>query len=143
MEKVVKDRMRRIEQFEKQQGHQYIRRENDENIEKRSQYKARNDNKCKYEGCGRTFRTKAGLVIHQKRLHRTMENVTTYRCQKCNNEFRQEAVLKNHSKACKGGKIEGDRKECRICNNLVGRTNYARHVRSSEQMNNVQEERAA
>ena len=26
--------------------------------------------------------------------------------------------------------MEGDRKECRICNNLVGRTNYARHVRS-------------
>ena len=39
--------------------------------------------------------------------------------------------------------MEGDRKECRICNNLVGRTNYARHVRSCEQRNNVQEERAA
>jgi len=51
--------------------------------------------------------------------------------------------LKNHSKACKSGKIEGDKKECRICNNLVGRTNYARHVRNCEQRNNVQEERAA
>ena len=79
----------------------------------------------------------------RKKLHRTMENATTFRCQKCNSEFRQEAALKNHSKACKGGKMEGDRKECRICNNLVGRTNYARHVRSCEQRNNVQEERAA
>ena len=78
---VVKDRMRHIEQFEKQQGHQYIRHENEEHIERRSQYEAQNDNKCKYEGCGRTFRTKAGLVIHQKRLHRTMENATTFRCQ--------------------------------------------------------------
>ena len=51
--------------------------------------------------------------------------------------------MKNHSKACKGGKIEGDKKECRICNNLVGRTNYERHVRSCEQRNHVQEERIA
>ena len=63
------------------------------------------------------------------------------RCQKCNGKFRQEATWKNHSKACKGGRIEGEGKECRICNNLVGRANYARHVRSFEQRNNVQEER--
>jgi len=90
-----------------------------------------------------TFRTKAGLVIHQKKFHRTMENATNFICQKCNNEFRQEAALKNHSKECKDGKIEGDKKECRICNNLVGRTNYARHLWSCEQKNNVQEESAA
>ena len=140
---VVKDRMRHIEQFEKQQGHQYGRHENEELIERRPQYEIQNDNKCKYEGCGRTFRTKAGLVIHQKRLYRTLENATTFRCQKCNSKFRKEATLKNHSKVCRGGKIEGDRKECRICNNLVGRTNYARHVRSCKERNNLQEERAA
>ena len=128
---VVKDRMRHIEQFEK---HQYRRYDNEELIE-RSQYKVRNDNKCKYEGCGRAFRTKAGLVIHPKRLHRTIENAATFRCQKCNSEFRQDAALKNHSKTCKGGKVEGDRKECRLCNNLVGRINYARHVRSCKQRN--------
>ena len=50
--------------------------------------------------------------------------------------------MKNHSKVCRGGKI-GDRIEYRICNNLVGRTNYARHVRSCKQRNNLQEERAA
>ena len=115
---VVKDIMRHIEQFQKQHRHQYIRHENEKHIERRSQYEVRNDNKCKYEGCGRTFRTKAGLVIHQKRLHRTMENVTTFRCQKSNSELRQEAALKNHSKTCKGGKIEGDKKECRICKKL-------------------------
>ena len=71
-----------------------------------------------------------------------MENATTFRCQKCNSKFRQEATLKNRSKVCRGGKI-GDRKECRICNNLVGRTNYARHVRSCKERNNLQEERAA
>ena len=70
-----------------------------------------------------------------------MENATTFRCQKCNGKFRQEATWKNHSKACKGGRIEGERKECRICNNLVGRANYARHVRSCELRNNVQKER--
>ena len=101
---VAKDRMRHIEKFEKQLGHQYIRLENEEHITRRSQYEVRNDNKCKYEGCGRTLRTKAGLVIHQKGLHRTMENATTFRCQKSNREVRQEAALKNHSKACKGGK---------------------------------------
>ena len=62
---------------------------------------------------------------------------------KCNCEFRQEAALKSHSKAYNSGKIEGDRKECRIFNNLVGRTNYARHVRSCKQRNNLQEDRAA
>ena len=44
---------------------------------------------------------------------------------------------------CRGGKIKGERKECRICNNLVGRTRYARHVRSCKQRNNLPEERAA
>ena len=53
---VVKDRMRCIEQFEKQQGHQYRRNEDEELIEGRSQYEIQNDNKCKYEGCGRIFR---------------------------------------------------------------------------------------
>ena len=50
--------------------------------------------------------------------------------------------MKNHSKACKGGKL-GDRKECRICNNLLGRKSYTRHVRSCKERNNMQEERAA
>ena len=140
---MVKNRMRHIEQFEKQQGYQYRRQEDEELIERRSQYEIQNTNKCKYEGCCRTFRTKAGLVIHQKRLHRTIETATTFRCHKCNSEFRQEATLKNHSKVCKGEKIEGDRKECKICNNLVGRTNYARHVRRCRERNNLQEERAA
>ena len=92
-ENVVKDRMRHIGQFEKQQGHQYRRHENEELIERRSQYEIQNDYKCKYEGCGRTFKTKAGLVIHQKKPHRTMENTTTFRCQKCNSTFGQEATL--------------------------------------------------
>ena len=108
---VVKDRMRHLEQFEKQLGHQYRRYEDEERIERRSQYEIQNENKCRYKGCGRTFRTKAGLVIHQKRLHRTMENATTFRCQKCNNEFRQEAPLQNQSKACRGEKIKGNKKE--------------------------------
>ena len=96
--------MRHIEQFEKQQRHQYRRHEDEELIERRSQYEIQNDNKCKDEGCGRTFRTKAGLFIHQKTLHRTIENAKTSRCHKCNSDFRQEAALKNHSKVCKGKK---------------------------------------
>ena len=76
---MVKNRMRHIEQFEKQQGHQYRRQEDEELIERRSQYEIQNNNKCKYEGCGRIFRTNAGLVIHQKRLHRTIENATTFK----------------------------------------------------------------
>ena len=72
-----------------------------------------------------------------------MENATAFRCQKYNSKFGQEAALKNHSKVCRGGKIEGYRKECGICNNSVGRTNYVRHVRSCKQRNSLQEERVA
>ena len=67
-------------QFEKQEGHQYRKHEDEEIIERRSQYETQNDNKSKYEGSGRTFRTKAGLAIHQKRLHRTMKKATAFRC---------------------------------------------------------------
>ena len=98
---MVESRMRHIEQFEKQQGHQYRRHDDEEIIERRSQYEVKNDKKCKYEGCGRKFRKKAGLVIHQKRLHRTMENATTFRCQKCNGKFRQEATWKTIPKHAK------------------------------------------
>ena len=108
---MVKNRLRHIEQFEKQQGHQYRRHEDEKLIERRSQYEIQIDTKCNYEGYSRTFTTKAGLVIHQKRLHRTMKNAITFRYHKCIGEFRQEAALKNHSEVCKGGKIEGDIKE--------------------------------
>ena len=50
---VVKDRMRYIEQFEKQSGNQHRRHENEELIEGRSQYEIQNNNK--YGECGRTF----------------------------------------------------------------------------------------
>ena len=104
MEKCGQNRMRHIEQFEEQQGHQHWRHEDEELIERRSRYEMQNEKKCKYKGSGRTFRTKAGLVIHQKRLRSAMENATKFRCQKCNSEFRQEVAIKNHSKVCKDEK---------------------------------------
>ena len=36
-------------------------------------------------------------------------NTTASRYQKCNSDLRQKEALKNHSKACKGGKTKGNR----------------------------------
>ena len=49
MKNMVKNRMRHIEQFEKQQGHQYRRQEDEELTERRSQYEIQNNNKANTE----------------------------------------------------------------------------------------------
>ena len=45
---VVESRMRHREQFKKQQGHQYRRHDDEEIIERRSQYEVQDGNKHKY-----------------------------------------------------------------------------------------------
>ena len=107
---VVESRKRHIEQFEKQQEHQYRRHDDEEIMERRSQYEVQDDNKCKYEGCGRTFRTKAGLAIHQKGLHRTMEKGKTFRCQKCNGKCLTRSNTEKPFKSMQGWKNRSRKK---------------------------------
>ena len=87
---------------------------------------------CRYEGCGKVCRNKAGLVMHEKRMHRVNEERGTLKCERCGRGFDAEGQRVSHVRSCTGGAYggEGDRRQCGGCKRWVSRANYARHVRS-------------
>ena len=57
--------------------------------------------KRKYDGCGKVCKSKAGLMIHVRRIHEAARKL--FKCGRCQEEFQAEANLKNHKKSCGGG----------------------------------------
>ena len=100
-------------------------------IIERSQEKNEDQISCIYEGCGRFFRTKAGLTIHQKRTHRTTDKAPNFTCSKFGEDFKQEGAWKNHQNHCRGSRVEGKKKECLICKKWLIGSNLARHMRTA------------
>ena len=83
---------------------------------------------CEY--CDKICRTKAGLVIHTKKIHEIATNKKSFNCDKCNMSFNAEANLKNHKKNCSGvAAASPDMKKC-ACGKEVSTSNFARHQRS-------------
>ena len=124
----VRERMRHVDVWERQQGHRYVWGVNESAIE-------RNDRRvidltCRYEGCGKVCKSKGGLVQHQKRTHRAPEERVRFECGKCGYVCETEVACKMHESSCVGGRVDGGRRECGVCGAWVSRTNYARHVRT-------------
>ena len=102
---IVLKRIEHIEEYERQKGHQYNRPENTPIITERNiRLMIPTIPTCNYPGCGRSFKSKGGLTIHQKRIHRDQSTAPTFKCDKCGDILKQEATLKNHYKNCVGGK---------------------------------------
>ena len=125
----VGERVQHLELWEAQKGHGYRWRQGEERVE-RSQ-RAEVGLVCGYEGCGKRCKTKGGLAIYQKRMHREMGGRVNFRCGACGKEMATEGARASHEKSCTGGAGGGDgRRECGRCGTWVSRGNYARHLRS-------------
>ena len=126
--KCVSERMRHLDKWERQQGHRYDWGPNERMIE-------RNDRRvidlvCKYEGCGKVCKSKGGLTLHQKRIHRPPEERVRFECRECGVACETEVACMMYERTCAGGGVGGSRRECDVCKVWISRANYARHVRA-------------
>ena len=81
---------------------------------------------CEAEGRGKTCKSKAGLAIHKKRMHKMMQTPIEITCAHCRRIFKQEATWKNHQKTCKGEEVDGKRFKCGVCGLWRNKANRAR-----------------
>ena len=82
-------RMEHLETYERSKGN--LR--NEEIQSNTVRQKTENDMVCKVENCGKICESKAGLKIHQKRMHREVVKEFRYRCRMV---FGTESTLINH-----------------------------------------------
>ena len=111
--KKVAERMEHLDRWERQKGHGFRWEQGEERLV-RDEERGEVELRCKCEGCGNVCRKKAGLVMHEKRMHRVNEERGRLKCERCGSGF----------------DAEGQRvRECGGCKRWICRANYARHVR--------------
>ena len=123
----VRERMRHLDKWERQLGHRYVWGVGESLLERNEG--RRIDLECRYEGCGRMFQSKGGLVQHQKMRHRAPAERVRFECGRCGLVCETEVACLNHERSCGGGGARGSQRECEVCGEWGSRTNYARHVR--------------
>ena len=133
---LVNERMKHLDVWERQRGKNYAWSTNERMVERNERRVI--DLECKYDGCGKVCRSKAGLVNHQKRMHRAPNERVTFRCGRCGMEMETEVARVAHEKTCGGGGVDGRKRECELCGRWVSRPHYARHRRTCEERMGVQ-----
>ena len=125
--RMTAERMKHLYEWECQNGHEYEWGANEERLERNVQ--GENDLECKFEGCGMICRSKAGLTMHQKRVHRAAEERKRFKCGRCEKVLETEGARVNHERMCRGERVlEDGRIECG-CGSRVTRANVSRHRR--------------
>ena len=125
--KLVKERMDHLDVYERQLGHGYVWGDGEERLERR----VNEDLRCRYEGCERLCRSRAGLVRHESMMHRRVEGRVRFVCKDCGLEVATKGALVCHRRTCgEGRRLEDGQRECGGCGARVSYANFARHVRS-------------
>ena len=127
--KLVDDRMHHLDVYERQQGHRYRWAEGEERLE-RNAVGGMEELRCRYEGCEKVCRSRAGLTMHEKRMHRVAEERMRFECGRCGMALETAGAKANHEASCGGGGRGGGRRECGGCGGWVSTSNYARHRRA-------------
>ena len=83
---------------------------------------------CDY--CDFICKSKAGLVVHTKKLHEKSSNKKSFTCDKCNNVFDAHGNLVNHMRNCSGVAANNPHKKRCTCGKEVSSANFKRHQRS-------------
>ena len=127
----VAERMEHLDRWERQKGHGYRWEQGEERLV-RNVVRGEVELVCRYEGCGKVCRNKAGLVMHEKRMHRVNEERGRLKCERCGRGFDAEGQRVSHVRSSTGGAYggEGDRRQCGGCRRWVCRANYPWHVRA-------------
>ena len=123
--------MEHLDRWERQKGHGYRWEQGEERLV-RNVVRGEGELVCRYKGCGKVCRNKAGLVMHEKRMHRVNEERGRLKRERCGRGFDAKGQRVSHVRSCTGGAYgeEGDRRQCGWCRRWVSRANYARHVRA-------------
>ena len=122
---IVKSRMKHLEEWERKGGKSTL-----ESRGSRNQIPEQDGLICDYEGCGKEFVSKAGLTIHRKRIHEISKEKVKFTCQLCQEEFTQEANLKNHLKSCTGLRAsQPGKKKCDKCLGEYAKKSFAAHYK--------------
>ena len=131
--KSVKERMDHLYKWESQKGHLYVWSMDEDRLD-RNERRRQEGFTCRYEECGKVCRSRAGLVMHEKRMHRVHEERVRFECGRCDRMFNAEGNRVNHERTCTGGAQEDERgrRQCGWCDRWIMTGNYARHVRTCE-----------
>ena len=124
---LVAERMSQLDKWERQRGHRYEWKEREERMSRN--VRRTNELKCRYEWCGKVCKSRVGLMMHEKRMHRVVEERVWFECSEYGRECDTQGARKNHERTCGGGMSGGARRECENCNEWVTKANYARHRR--------------
>ena len=98
---MVMDRMNHLYKWECQRGHKYEWRTNERMLDRNK--RRVNTLVCRYEGCEKVCKSRAGLTMHEKRMHRANEERVRFECSKCGMSVETEGARKNHESTCTGG----------------------------------------
>ena len=97
----VAERMEHLDRWERQKGHGYRWEQGEERLV-RNVVRGEGELVCRYEGCGKVCRNKAGLVMHEKRMHRVNEERGRLKCERCGRGFDAEGQRVSHVRSCCG-----------------------------------------
>ena len=125
----IKERMEHLYKWQAQKGHEYVWEGNEVPLERNTRVTA--SLVCGYEDCGKVCKSKAGLVAHQRRIHRLADDRVQFFCSKCNRKCETQGAKENHQRTCTGGRTNegGNKRQCGKCERWITVGNYARHVR--------------
>ena len=98
-----------------QLAHGYAWGDEEERLE-RNERRVNEDLRCRYEGCERLCRSRAGLVRHESMLHWRVEGRVRFACEDCGLEVATKGSLIGHCRTCGAGtRLEDGRRECGGC----------------------------
>ena len=110
--KLVKERMDHLDVYERQLAHEYAWGDGEEKLV-RNERRVNEDLRCRYEGCERLCRSRAGLVRNESMIHRRVEGRVRFACEDCGLEVATKSALVSHRRTCGAGrKLDDGRREC-------------------------------
>ena len=120
----VRERTRFIDEWERRSGNMVPEERGSRNCTQDEE----EDLTC--EVCDKVCISKAGLVIHKRRMHEISKEKVTFKCNDCNQTFSQEANLKNHAKFCtKMVPEDPEKKKCSNCLREYSKSYFSKHVK--------------
>ena len=101
--------MSHLEKWERQRGHKYDRAEGEVDLERNVCMGVEERGLvCRYEGCLKICKSKAGRTAHERRMHRVVEERVRFECGNCGISLETAGAKLNHERFCIGGRaMEG------------------------------------
>ena len=100
--KLMKERMDHLNAYERQLAHWYVWRDGKERLV-RNERRVNEDLRCRYEGCERLCRSRAGLVRHESMMHRRLEGIVRFASDDCGLEVATKGAFVGHRRTSGAG----------------------------------------